>query len=548
VTGQGNGKDRRAERAELMQRLGRLPARARLDALLQAHDAPALVRALPAEQLYATIAEVGLADATELVQLASPEQFQSLVDLGAWRKDRLDSHGLLEWLRAARGDSPEEALPKLHGIDLELLELMVRELTIIHDLEETPDPPTEGVTIDSADGHFRIEFKVEGGEQAGLRALLFDLMGEDPLGFSRFIEAVRWELPTELEEIALRFRWGRLADLGFPDPESAAGLYSSVPVRWPPAEPAAETALARIGAPRPDYVQIALDGLRPTERQTAEEELRGVYNAALVADGADPGDLDAFRSAAERARDTLGLGLEHETGGEPARAVDVVRDVPIRRLFQVGFSLGLRLKHRADRLASRPLARVDGQWMVWPDLANVLGALRRSRPLHALPVEGAEPVPFRSIREIRETEQQLGRAERQQALFAALLGGTEADARRTLDGLGPSWPAGGTPAVLAAALAHALLERVPRVAPLAASRTQEFGRAFLTPGTPPTVRLAAVGRAGAILHTLVPAAGDEAAALAQLGLETLADALGGALLAGPLPATVQTTLPLLPGL
>jgi hypothetical protein len=548
VTGQGNGKDRRAERAVLMQRLGQLPAGARLEALLEAEDAPALVRSFPAEQLYATIAEVGLADATELVQLASPQQFQSLVDLGAWRNDRLDPRALLEWLRAARGAQPEEGLAKLRGIDLELLELMLRELTVIHDLEETPEPATEGVTIDSADGHYRIEFKVEGPEQAALRALLFDLMGENPLAFSRLLEAVRWELPSELEETALRFRWGRLADLGFPDPESAAGLYASVPVRWPPAEPPAETALARIGAPRPDFVQIALDGLNPAERQTAEEELRGVYNAALVSDGADPGDLAAFRSAAERARDTLGLGLEHETGGEPARAADVLRDIPIRRLFQIGFSLGLRLKHRADRLASKPLARLDGQWLVWPDLAKVVAAVRKPRPLHAPAVEGAEPVPFRSIREIRETDHQLERAERQQAVFAALLGGTEASARRALEGLGPSWPAGGTPAVLSAALAQALLEGVPRVAPLAASRTQEFGRTFLAPGTSPTVRPAAVDWAGALLEALAPAAGGEARALAQLGLATLADALGPALLAGPLPVTVQTTLPLLPGL
>jgi hypothetical protein len=81
-----------------------LPARERLDALLAAKDVSALVRALPPEQLYATIGEIGLADTTELVQLASPEQFQALVDLGSWKRDTLDPHRLLEWLRAARGD------------------------------------------------------------------------------------------------------------------------------------------------------------------------------------------------------------------------------------------------------------------------------------------------------------------------------------------------------------------------------------------------------------------------------------------------------------
>lgn len=536
----GNGRDLASERALVLQRIGALPARARMEALLASPDAGALVQALPPEQLYATVAEVGLADAAELVQLASPGQFQTLVDLGGWKRDTLDPHGLLEWLGAARGDEAEPFLSKLHGIDLELLESMLRAFTVVHDLEETPDPPVEGVTIDSADRRYRIEMKLEDPEQAALRVLLLDLMAEDPFGFSRLMEAVRWEVPSELEEVALRFRWARLADLGFPDREAAAGLYAAV--RLPPAPAASAGAgLARSGGRRVDFVQAALEGLDPVEAENAREELRGVYNAALVADGADPGDLDALRAAAERARDTLGLGLEFLTGGDPRRAPAVVRETPFRQVFQTGFSLGLRLRHRADRLAARPLARVDGEWMLWPEQAAVVTALRRARPLRALPVEGAEPVPFRSLAEIHHAEEELGRAEAQQTLLAALLGESEERARVALDSLGPAWPAGGTPAVLAAAVAHALLEGRPRVAPVPARRTQELGRAFLVPGAAPTVRPEAVERAAAALRAVTP--GDEPERLARRVLDRLADQLGPALLAGPLPVEVQTTLP-----
>jgi hypothetical protein len=387
--------------------------------------------------------------------------------------------------------------------------------------------------------------KLEGPEQAALRAILLDLMAEDPLGFSRLLEAVRWELPSELEEVALRFRWARLADLGFPDRETAAGLYAALPLpEAPPASPS--TGLVHGGGGRVDYVQAALEGLDPVEAENAREELRGVYNAALVADGADPGDLEAFRASAERARDTLGLGLELLTGGDPRRAAAVVRQTPFRRVFQTGFSLGLRLRHRADRLAVRPLARVDGEWMLWPEQAAVVDGLRRPRPVRALGVEGAEPVPFRSVAEIHEAEQQLARAEQQQTLLAALLGGSEERARTALAGLGPAWPAGGTPAVLAAAVAQALLEGSPRVVPVPAGRTQELGRAFLEPGSPPRVRPGAVDRAAGALRALAP--GDEAPRLARQVLERLADQLGQALLAGPLPAEVQTTLPWSPTL
>lgn len=541
----GNGRDVASERAAALQRIAGLPARGRVDALLASADARALVRALPAEQLYATVAEVGLADASELVQLASPEQFQALVDLGAWKKDALDPRGLLEWLRAARGDEPEDFLRKLHGVDLELLEAMLRAFTTVHDLEENPDPDVQGVTLDSADGRYRIEMNVEGPEQAALRTLLLDLMGEDPFAFSRLIDAVRWEFPSELEEIALRFRRARLTDLGFPDPDAAAGLYAAL--RLPAAPPQSTAAeLVRSAGRRPDYVQAALEGLDAVEAENAREELRGVYNAALVADGADPGDLDAFRASAERARDTLGLGLEYLTGGDPRRAPAVVRDTPFRTVFQTGFSLALRLRHRADRLAARPLARLDGEWMLWPEQASTVIALRRARPMRALPVEGAEPVPFRSLAEIRVAEEELARAEQQQALLAALLGGTEERARAAVDALGAAWPAGGTPAVLATAVAHALLEGAARVAPVPAARTVELGRAFLVPGPAPTVRPEAVARANSVLQGVVP--GSETERLVRAVLDRLSDQLGKALLSGPLPVEVQTTLPWSAGL
>ena len=62
----------------------------RLDLILSAPDPGALVRALPADELYFTIREIGLADAVELVQLASAEQFRTFLDLDAWRQGQFE--------------------------------------------------------------------------------------------------------------------------------------------------------------------------------------------------------------------------------------------------------------------------------------------------------------------------------------------------------------------------------------------------------------------------------------------------------------------------
>lgn len=51
-----------------MRRLGELAPKKKLDAMLEEVDGRALVRGIAAEEVYATIIDVGLVDSTEIVQ------------------------------------------------------------------------------------------------------------------------------------------------------------------------------------------------------------------------------------------------------------------------------------------------------------------------------------------------------------------------------------------------------------------------------------------------------------------------------------------------
>lgn len=430
----GNGKDKALARAQFRRTLQRLSPKDRVDALISERNAKAAVRTVPADELYRTIMEVGLVDTTELVQLASATQFRTMVDLGAWQKDALNPHELLTWLRAAHGDDEEEFLRKVDGVDLEVVELMLRKFTVIHDLEENPDVNPPGVTMESPEGKYLIEFKVEGAELSGLRSLLNSLIARDPFGAGRLFEAVRWEIDTELEEAAFKFRSARLQDLGFPELYDALGVFSWVdPDKVAPlAAPSAPgTAIARGGADV-DYVQAAFGGLTDTERDNAEDELRTVINQVLVAEGADPGDLEALRRVGEMARDYLSLGLEHLSAGNPANAPDAVRDTELKRVFQLGFSLTLKLKFRVERMLKEPLAKLDDTLLLLDEEARVVKALNRKRPLKAVKVPGAEPMPFRARRELQEIALVLDRAELQRQVFTALLGGSLEKAKETV--------------------------------------------------------------------------------------------------------------------
>jgi hypothetical protein len=404
--------------------------------------------------------------------------------------------------------------------------------------------------METPEGRYLVEFTVEGPELAAMRSLVNDLIAQNPFEAVRLFEAVRWEVPGELEETAWRFRTARLSDLGFPPLDEALSLFAfQDPAKFPVRGHAAGVALAR-SEPRVDYLEAALRALEPDEVEGAEVELRLVSNQALMAEGAEPGDLDAQRRTLELVRDVLNLGLEYATGGDAERAVDVLREEHLKRIFQLGFSLTLRLKFRADRLLAQPLARVGETVLLMPREAEAVAALRHKRPRRVLKVEGAEPVPFRSRRELAESEAVLARAEAQVTLLGALLGGTPSQAQQALAALGEGREEGaGAEDVLAAALARALLTAEARAQPLARHEVEPLLRALFS-GTPeaPEVRPEARTRMLAVLEPALPE--PARVELRRLVDETLArwrEELAPAFLSGqPVDEVAEVLLPLAP--
>jgi hypothetical protein len=477
-------------KAELVRRLVDLSPRKRSDAMLEEVDGKALVRSIPAEDVYSTIIDVGLADSTEIVQLSTPSQFRTYVDLAAWQRDRMDPLEVVHWLRAARGDDDDEYNKKVAGLDIEVMELVYKKLVQVHDLEENPDVDTEGVTMEMPEGRYLLEFNIEGVDEAALRRITFDLMAQNPFELGRFLEAVRFEATTELEETAFQFRQSRLQDLGFPPIEEAARVFA-----WLDPEKLAPKASSGVqlgpNAPRQDFVAAAFRDLEEHERVNLAGEVRYLVNCVLVAEAAEPGDPPAIRRYSEHSRDYLDLGLEHLTGGDANQAAATVRERSLREIFQVGFSLTLRLKRQVERLAKEEGAKFGDTWLALDEESAALSALLRKRPLKALKVPGAEPVPFRSRRELAEAEQLIARARTQRAVFTALLGPSPAE---TVARFGVSLAELTPQRLFAAVLARAELHGVIDVAPMPELELTELCARLFDDATPAKLRPSAGAR------------------------------------------------------
>ncbi len=472
-----------AGRAELVRRLTALAPKQKLDAMLEEVDGRALVRSVPAEDVYATIVDVGLADAPEVVQLATPEQFRTFVDLATWSRDRMDPLEVLA-LAAGRARRRRRRLPR-QAEDARPRGARAALQEGGGDSRPRRRPRRRGAghyRSRSPEGRYLIELVgLEGVELAALRRLIHDMMGDNAFEFGRFLESVRWELPSELEETAHQFRRARLEDLGFPPMEEAAKLFAWVdPASVAPKDAKAGQALAAQTGSGALFVEAAFRGLDAHERNVMEAEVRYLVNSALVAEGAEPGDPQALRRVSEQARDWLNLGLEHLSGGEPERASDAVRDQTLQRVFQVGFSLTLKLKRQVEKLALEPNARFGETWLALEQETQALLALMRKRPMKALKVPGAEPVPFRFKRELAESEAMLQRVRAQRTVLMGLLEPTPAEVVARfgvkLSELTPQ-------RLLAAAVAWAEVDGAAQARPFARGRLVELCSRLFT-GTP----------------------------------------------------------------
>ena len=455
--GSGNGSSALLDPRAARQALSAARGKEKVDLLLSAPDPEALVQSIPPHELYLAVLEVGPEDATEVVALASPEQFRHFVDLGAWprRDEGPDPRAVLHWLHLAReggGHSDrarERYLAKLALLDAEMRSLVLGKAMRVHDLQEESDPAVAdpGRTFRTPEGRYVVEFLPDAGEFGTIRQLLEDLYAEDVLGTTRLLESLRWDVPTELEEIARRWRDGRLRDQGFPELEEALAFYAR-PARQQPApstptSPATSTSTSLAARPQhagASLLESAVSLLDGEARDRAEEGLVYALNAALVASGSSMDEPEEVRAALADARATLSLGLETLSGGDPDRAAVALAERAVREIFQAGLVDPYRLQSRARRIAqSARLPQAQNVTLLDPPLSNVVDALQRKRPVWPDPSAPRRRRALATLAEVSDAERLLDEAESVVALLRALgLSPAELGPRADAAGIAPT--------------------------------------------------------------------------------------------------------------
>ena len=428
------------EQAELVLAL---PAEQRARFLLDAPKPMALVRALPDGEFYLTVREVGPQGSLPLLALASASQIAHLLDLESWRRDRFDALRCGAWV-ALLVESGEATIRRFaRTIDDETLILLFRLWAKVTPLDIDHEEPTKGHGVtDFGDERGFIApdganlLSPERSEHAMAARKLADVIYLDDR--DRYLGIVRsalFELPSEVEETALRWRASRLEEHGYPTWDEALSIYAppetALSALAEPQGPAPPMDGEALTAPRAALRVLESTGLiasgvaamTPEERERALFALMALANRVLVADGADAGSIEAHVHAIERAGAYVGCALEARGATDGASAAPVLAEVPVIELFREGYARAVALQNRARSMlqAGWGGGHAKAIGLIDVPLRARIAALLLPRPLYVAFGEGEESVDARDFRTIAEIEETQVTLELVEALGATLL-------------------------------------------------------------------------------------------------------------------------------
>jgi hypothetical protein len=420
---------------EVASRLMALPARKRLDLILERTDAEEVIAALPEQDFYLTVKELGEQSGGPLLALARPEQLNHLLDIECWQRDELMPGKALAQLEEIAVASGEKFLGWLYQADFELLVLLFKNWLDVELIAEEDDYQELQAPRHTLDGQYY--FSIRYPEYEELIKSTLGYLFENQRGFySELMNHVLTCLETEVAELAYRFHRGRLEDNGIPDFSASRTIYRPLPpARMTPVdkgnfpaditEAAPTFALALVQ--EQSLLAAALAAIENQAlRQVLQTEIATLANKIVMADELDPAEAESLHQAAQKAGAYVNLSLDLIASGEINRAAAALQSFYLEDLFrhahgkidQVRSRLSVVLKEGTLAHWPHGLNLLDQEWL---EPASILLAktpmiLRQQADSRRSPGEDF----IRSTSDLRQAERLVDVLAAMQPLFAAV--------------------------------------------------------------------------------------------------------------------------------
>ncbi|MFY9707527.1 MAG: DUF6178 family protein [Desulfobacterales bacterium] len=416
-----------------------LPPEKSMQRILESAQPAALVHSFPEQDLFLLILDIGAEDALPLLALASERQWEYVLDIETWHRDRIEAAALTRWFDLLYRADARRTIKWLIEQKTELLTLFLFKNIEVRVCEHDQDPSEFGEDFFTLDSVFYVRItgplfasESELGDierkdyRVFLTKLIQSLAAFDHVVYQTLLLEAAYTMPAESEEEAYRLRNVRLSEKGFLPFEEAVGVYQPLTSRQLSGRnhKILPRTAAEISVPVPLYPAGVLESgsifsgaLAQIETGTVLEQLQtefaGLCNRIIAADFAPVRGKDDLRAVVKKADGFLSIGLETlatetEANGHSVThlSVALVQRHPLSDIFRVGYGRVLELKWRVQRWLDRSWFAGQGLSLTFwgEDWLGVLGGLVVKKPMFFDNyVSGRMYRNFSTVDELRQT-------------------------------------------------------------------------------------------------------------------------------------------------
>ncbi len=418
-----------------------LPTEKMLNAILNSTQSTALVHSFSEEDFYFLIHNIGIEDSHPLLYLASDKQWEYIIDLETWEKDRIGLASTTRWFDLLFKVDPNRFIKWSLDQKTEFMEFYLSKNVEVKIRETDQDPSELGDEFMTLDDSVYIKFlddpitvDSEGDESyednkkhrdAFLLNYFQTLANIDHIAYQKVLLESTGIIPAESEEEAYRLRNIRLAEKGFLPYEEAIGIYQPMKIRdfkvqdnkFIPQDPDRKlffpVPLYHTGViEEENHFTVALKNIRSgVVLEQIQTEFAGLCNQIISADKKIIREKDELKSMVKKACGYLNIGLEKliedNEKYNTEHCTTLIQNYPLSSIFRIGFGLALDLKWRAERWLKKSWFTSKGLLLgFWgEDWTGVLGGLLIKKPLFFDNYKTGELYrEFNSIDDINKTE------------------------------------------------------------------------------------------------------------------------------------------------
>lgn len=358
-------------------RILNLPGDQALNEILDHPQPNALVHSFAEEDLCFLIHDIGPESSLELLSLASARQWEYIIDIESWEKDKININAVTHWMNLMQLADPQRFI-RWAAIDKpELIEYYLFKTIEIIVREHDQDPSDFGDDFITYDDIFYFKLpddlapvvdgtSINKDQNLFLSRMLRHLADIDHKFFQHTLLRSANVIPAESEEEAFRFRNVRLAEKGFLPFDEAVGVYQPISLDLLKKRHKiikAQTDLSLI-VPVPIHHTAMLEEknifTRALSKITIEDtihqlqiEFAGVCNQIISADQTLIHEREQLKTIVKKACGYISIGLECLAADAPLDAENqsttCIIKYPLIDIFRAGYGCVAELQQKAKK-------------------------------------------------------------------------------------------------------------------------------------------------------------------------------------------------------